>query len=65
MDADFCISQAYVMLVFIILEHFCLRGAKQKKQEKKHEILAFKPILQEIRLKNLSERFSKALTSKL
>ena len=51
--------------VFLILEHYSLRGVKQKKHEKKHGILAFKPLLQEIRLKNLSERFSEALTSKL
>ena len=32
---------------------------------KKHGSLTFKPLLQEIQLKNLSENFSKALTFKL
>ena len=39
-----------------IIEHSNLRGVKQKKHKKKHEILAFKPLLQEIRLKNLTSR---------
>ena len=38
---------------------------KQKKHTKKHGSLTFKPLLQEIQLKNLSESFSKALTFKL
>ena len=42
--------------VFLILEHSSLRGVKQKKHEKKHEILAFKLLLHEIRLKNLTIR---------
>ena len=39
----------------------------QKKHKKKHDILAFKPLLQEIWLKKtwLAERFSEALRSKL
>ena len=36
----------------LILEHSNLRGVKQKK----HEILAFKPLLQKIRLKKLTIR---------
>ena len=36
----------------LILEHSSLRGVKQKK----HEILAFKPLLQKIRLKKLTIR---------
>ena len=43
-------------VVFLILEHSSLRGVKQKKHKKKHKILAFKPFLQEIRLKNLTSR---------
>ena len=38
--------------VFLILEHSSPMGVKQKKQKKKHEILAFKPLLQETWLKN-------------
>ena len=44
--------------VFLILEHSSLRnggrgGEKKKKtHKKKHEILAFKPLLQETQLKN-------------
>ena len=52
--------------VFLILEHSSPRGVKQKKHKKRHEMLAFKPLLQKIGLKNwLSESFSEALTSKL
>ena len=43
-------------VVFLLLEHSSLRGIKQKKHVKKREILAFKPLLQEIRLKNLTSR---------
>ena len=39
--------------LFLILEHW---GAKQKKTQETHEILAFKPLLQEIQLKNLTIR---------
>ena len=39
--------------LFLILEHSSLKGVKQKKHVKKREIFAFKPLLQEIRLKNL------------
>ena len=42
--------------VFLLLEHSSLRGVKQKKHVKKREILAFKSLLQEIRLKNLTSR---------
>ena len=42
--------------VFLLLEHSSLRGVKQKKHIEKHEILVFKPLLQEIRLKNLTSR---------
>ena len=53
-------------VVFLILEYFSLRGVKQKKTQEKNEILAFKPLLQEIQLKPwLLERVSEALTSKL
>ena len=38
-------------VVFLILDHSSLKGVKQRKQEKKHEILAFKPLLQETWLK--------------
>ena len=41
--------------IFLLLKHSSLRWVKLKKH-KKHEILAFKPLLQEIRLKNLSSR---------
>ena len=43
------------------------KGGKQRKHKKKHAILAFKPLLKEIRLQNLtlSESFSEALTPKL
>ena len=41
--------------VFLLLEHSSLRGVKEKKH-KKHKILAFKPILQEIQMKNLTSR---------
>ena len=40
----------------MILEHSSLRGIEQKNHEKKHEILAFKSLLEEIRLKNLTIR---------
>ena len=39
-------------VVFLIVEHSSLRGVKLEKHKKKHEILAFKPLLQEIQLKN-------------
>ena len=42
--------------VFLLLEHSSLRGFKQKKHEKKHEILAFKLLLKEMQLKNLTIR---------
>ena len=52
--------------VFLFLEQSSVRGFKQKKDEKKHENLAFKLLLQEIRLKNwTSRKIFKALTSKL
>ena len=40
--------------VFLILEYSSPKGVKQK--NKKHEILTFKPLLQEIELKNLTIR---------
>ena len=43
-------------VVFLILEHSSFSGVKQKKHKKNHEILAFKPLLQEIWLKNLTSR---------
>ena len=43
-------------VVFLELEFSSPRGVKQKKYEKKHEILAFKPLLQEMLLKNLTSR---------
>ena len=46
------------------LWHGC-SNRKQEKHKKNHEILAFKSLLQEIRLTWPSERFSEALTSKL
>ena len=42
--------------VFLILEHSNLKVVKQKKHVKKREIFTFKPLLQEIRLKNLTIR---------
>ena len=42
--------------VFLILEHSTLRGVKQRKHKKKPRILAFKPLLHEIQLKNLTIR---------
>ena len=52
--------------VFLLLEHSSPRGVNQEKHVKKREILGFKPLLQEIRLKNLTgRRFSEVLTSKL
>ena len=42
--------------LFLILEHSSLKGVKQKNHVKKREIFAFKPLLQEIRLKNLTIR---------
>ena len=44
--------------VFQILEYSSPRGIKQKKRKEKHEILAFKPLLQEIRLEILTIRKS-------
>ena len=41
--------------VFLLLEHSSPRGVKQKKH-KKREILTFKPLLQEMRLKNPNSR---------
>ena len=41
---------------FLPLEHSSLRGVKQKKHVKERKILAFKPLLQKIRLKNLTSR---------
>ena len=35
-------------VVFLLLEHSSLRGVKQKKHKKKHEIVAFELLLQEI-----------------
>ena len=57
---EFCISSPYEdvrnKVVFLILEHSSLRmwgGELNKKtHKKKHQILAFKPLLQEITLKN-------------
>ena len=49
---------------FLILEHSSLKAVKQKKHEKKLEILAFKPLLQDIQLRNLaSERCSEACSN--
>ena len=70
-DADFCISSAYVTSG--TKRSFCFwnipasGGLNRKNLGKKREILAFKPLLPEIRLKNLTSRirFSEALTSKL
>ena len=42
--------------VIRFLKHSSLRGVKQKKYEKKYEILAFKLLIQEIRLKNLTSK---------
>ena len=42
--------------VFLLLEHYSPRGVKQKKHVKKRDILAFKPLLQEIWLKNQASR---------
>ena len=42
--------------VFLLLEHSSLRGVKEKKHEKKHGILAFQLLSQEIQLKNLTSR---------
>ena len=42
--------------VFLLLEHSSPRGVKQKNHIKKPEILVFKPLLQDIRLKNLTSR---------
>ena len=54
--------------VFLELELSSPRGVKQKKHKKKHEILVFKPLFQEIWLKKrsnwLGESFSEAPTSK-
>ena len=41
--------------VFLNLEYSSPKGVKQK-NNKKHEILTFKPLLQEIELKNLTIR---------
>ena len=60
MDADFCISSTYVTSrtkqSFWSLNFPALGGLKWKKYKKKHEILAFKPLIQEIWLKNLTSR---------
>ena len=42
--------------ILLILENSSPRAVKQKKHKKKHEILAFQPLLQDIRSKNLTER---------
>ena len=42
--------------VFLELEPSSPRGVKQEKHKKKHEIFTFKPLLQEIWLKNLTSR---------
>ena len=41
---------------FLIREHSSFRGLNRKKHKKKHDILALKPLLQEIQLKNLTIR---------
>ena len=51
-DPDFCISLVWNEAVFLLLKHSSPRKVKQKKQEKKHQILSFKLLLQEIQLKN-------------
>ena len=48
----FCLCDIRHEVVFLILEHFSSRGLKRKK----HEILAFKPLLYEIWLKNMTIR---------
>ena len=59
-DADFCISAAYATSGTIRsfwLQNIPVSGRlKRKKHKKKHEILAFRPLLQEIRLKTLTIR---------
>ena len=42
--------------VFLILEHSNLKGVNQKKHLKKREVFAFKPLLQELGLENLTTR---------
>ena len=42
--------------VVLLLEHSSPKGVKQKKHIKKRQILDFKPLLQEIQLKNLTIR---------
>ena len=62
-DADlyfFSLCDVRGIAVFLLLEHSSLRQVKQKNHLKKHEILAIKPLLQEIQLK-IAERFSEAL----
>ena len=51
-DPDFCISLVWNEAVFLLQKHSSPRKVKQKKQEKKHQILSFKLLLQEIQLKN-------------
>ena len=50
-EADFCISSAYVtsrMKQSFWSLNFPASGGLNKKHEKKHEFLVFKPLLQEI-----------------
>ena len=60
MDADFLFFFGLCDIrneaVFLILEHSSPREVKEKKHMKKHETLAFKLLLQEIQLKNLTIR---------
>ena len=66
-DAVFCISSSYVRneVDFLILKYSSLRGLNIK-NEKKHQNLAFKPLLHEIQLNTwLSEIVSETLASKL
>ena len=42
--------------VFLILEHFSLTVVKQKKQKKKNEILAFKPLFTRDPIENMTIR---------
>ena len=59
LDADFCISSAYVTSersIFLGLQLSTPRRVKQIKHDKRHEILAFKSLLQEIWLKTLTSR---------
>ena len=49
----FSLCDIRIEVVFLILEHSSPREVKQKKHKKK-QILVFKPLLQEIKLKNMT-----------